>query len=550
MTAPGINSDTPHGIAETSPLEERAARQKMSELNENHKIVFNAGTNAGVMLAKVAVVFIASPILVHGLEDARYGVWMFVSSITAYLFLSDFGVKSAVIRYVARYDGLGDSDGINRIVNSSLALLSCVGAIIVVGILAAAYFWNTPLRVPAEMAEETRWFLVLQGILVAILLPASVPNAVLAGLSRFPARNAISTASLILRHAMLVGAVLLGGNLVAVGLVLILNCTFDYCMTYWMARRYLPQLRLSTRFIDRETSRILFSYGGNMFVGDLAFMLIGQSAPLIIGAFLSSECVTYFSVGGSLKDYSLSILATVILVLTPAVSKWQAMGNEASIRVAFVHATKYALYFTAPLEIGLLLFGHPFLSLWMGREYADAGYATLAILSVPLLLCAVGLVASRVLQGLGNVRALAIISVIQALITVVLGIAFVGPLGIDGVAAGVSLAMVLCAPATAYLACRRVRVSFPYLLGRASAGPILASSAATAIWCLANQWIPIDNWFAFFGVGILGVIPFSIVLLILEPDVRRTSGIAARKCAGLLLAARRAPAIWLGYGKD
>ena len=39
------------------------------------------------------------------------------------------------------------------------------------------------------------------GIQVAVLLPISVPQAVLAGLGRFPLRNALSVISLLLRHA-------------------------------------------------------------------------------------------------------------------------------------------------------------------------------------------------------------------------------------------------------------------------------------------------------------------------------------------------------------
>ena len=515
------------------------------------QVVINAASNAGVMVIKALLAFVVSPILVHGLGDKRYGVWMFISSITAYLALGDFGVKSAIVRFVGRYDGLNDREGINRVVNTSSTILTCAAAIILAVIFSAAYFGRLPASVGPAMAQEARWFFVLSGITVAFLLKVSVPQAMLAGLGRFPLRNGLSIVSMLLRNVALVAVAWHGGTLFAVGVVLLANVLIDYGLLSWAARHSFPQLACSYRYVDRAMLRTVCGYGTHVFASDIAHLVIGQSAPLIIGMCLvSAESVTYFSLGSSLNDYATSILAMVVFVLIPAVSKWQAAGEHGEVRSLYIHATRYAMYFIAPIQLGLLVFGYPFLTLWMGRRYADASYMPLVIISMPLVLSAGGMVAARVLLGLGRVRPLAIITLVQAALTVALSMTLAHPFGLEGVALGVALAVAFTAPAMTILTCRCVKVGFFALLWETLWRPLSATALAGMVWIAARQWLPIDNWFAFFGVGILGMAAYSLVVVGLERDLRTMGGAAAGKCAGLVSTLWRSLVLWRGIPKD
>ncbi len=80
------------------------------------------------------------------------------------------------------------------------------------------------------------------------------------------------------------------------------------------------------------------------------------------------------------------------------------------------------------------------------------------------------------------------------------------------------------------LMCRYVEVNPLSLLAQASWGPLLATAAASAAWIAAvawlpNQWQPARSWIAFAGVGLLGAVPYAVVVLLLERDcaARRAS---------------------------
>ncbi len=518
----------------------------MPEQNEKRQIAINGAANASHMAVKVVVMFFVTPILVHGLGDVRYGVWMFVSSIIAYLALGNFGVNKAVVRFVAKFDGLNDHQRISRVFTTSSALLACVSACILAVTISMAFIWRRPFGVTDELAGEAWALLFLLACTLAVSLTLGVSKGVLAGLGRFPALNGIRTMSLLLRNGLLVGAVWCGGGLEAVGAIILGVCVFESGCGIVAARRYFPQLVFSRRYVDWETVRAIGSYGSNMFIGSIAFLVISQSAFLVIGAFLSAESITYYSIGVSLKDQALTVLAVVLAVLTPAVSKWEAIGDYAAIRRLFVVATRYGMFMVVPVELGLLILGRPFLALWMGPQYADTSYMTLVVVSVPMFLFVSQMVGARILEGVGKVRPLAIISVAQAVVTVILAVVLVRPFGIEGVALAVSLPLAISSCAVTVLVCRYVQVNLVELLRRSFLIPLSASAVAGLVWLLATQWYPVSSWGAFFGIGILGMIPYSIIVATVEPRFRYVVVGAVRRFAAWLSPVWRATAKWLG----
>jgi hypothetical protein len=68
----------------------------------------------------------------------------------------------------------------------------------------------------------------------------------------------------------------------------------------------------------------------------------------------------------------------------------------------------------------------------IGIRHARLSYPTLAILSVPLFLALSQSVGGRILYGIGRLRWFTVISIAQAVVNLLLSIALIGPLGIEG----------------------------------------------------------------------------------------------------------------------
>ena len=170
-------------------------------------------------------------------------------------------------------------------------------------------------------------------------------------------------------------------------------------------RRSLPCLRLSSRFVRRATFSQIWSYSINVFIGKIAWLFVSQSRPIIIGGFLNAAAITYFGIGSSLIDRAADGMLQLVAVLTPTVSKWDARGERSAIVAVLLRGTRYVLYMAIPIEAGLLIFGHDFLALWMGAEYAKACYGIMTVLSIPMFLVVSHAIPARMLEGIGRVRA-------------------------------------------------------------------------------------------------------------------------------------------------
>ena len=70
-------------------------------------------------------------------------------------------------------------------------------------------------------------------------------------------------------------------------------------------------------------------------------------------------------------------------VLTPTFSAMDARGDNEGIRRLLIRGSRYVLWAVLPLQVGLIVLGKPFLTLWMGARYADSSYPTLVILALP-----------------------------------------------------------------------------------------------------------------------------------------------------------------------
>ncbi len=487
---------------------------------EKRRILINVAANWLGFAGAAVIAFFMAPILVHGLGDARYGIWALVGSVLAYVTLADLGIGASVVRFVARFEGLRDQESINRVFSTSVALFALIGLFALAVTLVLAFLWPRPLGVPAELAHDTRWMLVLLGINLAMGFPLGVYGAVLFGLARFPMKTAIRIGGMLVRNGLFLVVLQAGGGLPAIGMVITACSLLEHACAAWASYHYLPGLRFSLRLVDRGTFRIIRGYSIYVFIVQIASRIGSQSSAIIICAFLSPESITFFALASTLVGYGREAFVALLGVITPTISKWEAQGNASAIHGAFLTGTRCVLFLALPVQLGLILFGHPFLSLWMGPRYAELSYWALVILAMQLGPLSAHTVAARILYGLGRIRLFSALSIVQALITLGCSVALVRPFGIEGVALATTAPMIALAFATIALLCSEIHVSLLTWFLRSCVAPTLASTLLAITWATLLWWSPPTTWLALVAIGAAGMIPYGALVIAIEPQLR------------------------------
>ena len=119
----------------------------------------------------IVVTFFMTPILVDGLGDDRYGIWVFVESIIQYLALLDLGITAAVVKYVAKFNATQDKEEVNRVYSSSIAIFSALG--LLVGLTTAIYvLWGgLPRSIDSALAFDARIMIACLGLTWQLACP-------------------------------------------------------------------------------------------------------------------------------------------------------------------------------------------------------------------------------------------------------------------------------------------------------------------------------------------------------------------------------------------
>ncbi|HEV3235491.1 MAG TPA: polysaccharide biosynthesis C-terminal domain-containing protein [Gemmataceae bacterium] len=484
--------------------------------NVRSQIIVNAVANWLGFAAQLIVAFFLAPILVHALGDERNGIWSLVESILAYLMLFDLGVAVSVVRYVARFEATGDWDKLNRIFSTSLVIFAAAGALAMLVALGLAFPFVQLLSIAGELRNEARWMLLLLGVNLAIGLPLSVFPCVLDGLSRYPVKTMLRTTVLIIRSILFVVILNRGGGLIGLAWA-ISGCNLaEHLLMGLAAWWYLPSLRFSIRLVDRATFKTIRGYSLDAFLALIAGRVSFQTDALVIGLFQPARFITFFAIAARLVEYAKNAVRAFTSVLVPTVSSLEALGELEKIRKVIVVGTRYVLWIIIPVEAGLLFLGKPFLALWMGHRYVSLCYPTLAILTVPLGLAMAQSVAARVLYGMGQLRWFARAVIAEAVVNLLLSLALVGPLGIEGVALGTSIPNVINNLLILGYVCRVVGLEYSFYLRRAWLVPTLWGVVLAFGWWTTEALIPTRTWTSLLATGFSGLSAFWAIAGISE----------------------------------
>lgn len=484
----------------------------------SHKrLLTNAAVNTLAFLAQLAVSFLMAPITIAALGDERYGAWSFIESFLAYMLLFDLGIAASLVRFVPRFVASEDRQALNRTYSACLMFFMAVGiAAAVIGwavLVAGLDFW---LKVPPDLKSEVGRVAIVVVLQFALSLPLSVFPAMLDGLHAFVAKSLTRTTFLLSRIPALLLAFHSESPLLNMVYVLAAANLFESIVLAWLVYRRLPGLRFTPRDVDRATIRAVSGYSADAFIAMLAGRLAFQTDAFVIGRRLSLAAIGYFAIANRLVDLAKTILRSATTTLTPAISASEARGDLDAVRAFVLHGTRLSLYIVLPIQCGLFLFGRPFLSLWLGAEYADASTTALWILNIPLCLTIAQSVGSRVLYGIGRIRLFSRVTLLEGLVNVVLSTALVGRFGIEGVAWGTTIPHIACCLFVIGYVNRLLGLSLERYVRKAWASPLLAVVVPLAAWWPMQAQFDVWTWPTLIACGAGGMLPYVLIVAILE----------------------------------
>ncbi len=127
------------------------------------EIIKNVGSSWFSLGLNILVGIFLSPFILHRLGDSAYGIWVLIFSITGYYGLFDLGIRSSVVRYVSKFTATGESERLNRLVNTSLWSYTLIGAVAMLITFVGSSYVDSIFKIPSEFLTTARWLFLHGG---------------------------------------------------------------------------------------------------------------------------------------------------------------------------------------------------------------------------------------------------------------------------------------------------------------------------------------------------------------------------------------------------
>jgi O-antigen/teichoic acid export membrane protein len=475
--------------------------------SEKTGMVKNVSSSWLMLAVNVGTGIVISPYILHKLGDDAFGLWVLIFAVTGYYGLFDFGIRSSIVRFVAKFHATGEHEEMNRLVSTGLFSYSIVGVFLVCLTAVGSLLLNRVFHILPGYMHTAKLLFWMVGVALALGFPLGVFGGVLEGLQKFYLLNFVNIVITLFRATLIIIALKRGQGLLTVAFITVI---FPIVNQLWNAANVfrLERLRLGLHNVNRQTFRQMFNYGSITFTIAVADKLRFKTDALVIGSFLSAGAITQFAIPSRIVEYSTQLVDSLAQIFMPMSSHHDAKGDFVRLRSVFIAGNRACALIMFPVCAGLILLGKSVIQIWMGARYVAASYPVLLVILIPVTLRMSQAASGRVLFGMARHKTLAMVTLAEGVANLFLSILLVRHYGVIGDALGTAIPLTCtCIFFLPFHLGKILQVSVWTFLTRAYKAPLLMSVPLIVVLLLLRRWfVPHTLIQLAFQVGVAGAV--------------------------------------------
>ena len=415
---------------------------------ERHRRAMLASSASAVAKAvRVLTTFASVPLAIGYLGAERYGLWLTISSVAAFLTFADLGLGNGLLNAVSDAAGRDDHDASARAVSSAFFMLLGVAALFALGGMIAypLVAWERVFNVtsPLAVAEAGPSVAVFVACFL-VSMPLGIVERVQLGLQEGFVNSLWEGLGSVIGLAGVVIAIHLrlslpwlvfamaGGPVVA----LLLNAW----VLFWRQRRW---LRPSPSRYSRDAAGRMLRLGVLFLVLQVVSAVAFFSDNLVAAHVLGAASVTQYAVPRRMFDAVAMVVAMYVTPLWPAYGEAISRGDVPWVRRTLVRSTARMALFALGCGVVLVAFGRPILHLWVG-PLVTPPLSLLAGFAAWTVLASAGSAVAAFLNGAGRLRFQVVTAVAMGIAALTLKILLARSVGLSGIIWGTVAAYTAC----------------------------------------------------------------------------------------------------------
>jgi len=368
----------------------------------------------------------------------RYGEWLMLTAIPAYLAMSDGGFTQTSCRDIAIRAGAGDQEGALAVYQSTWALLILLT--LVVGFSAAIFSLLVPLNQMLKFTvmtrQETAIVFLLLVFHIMLGFQGGLFNAGYWASGQYPKGMFITSLTRLLEFGGMALAIIFTGGPIQVASSYILGRMVGTILMWWGQRRVTPWLSLGFHYASIKEIRRLMTPSLATLGFPLGNAVNNEGMRLLIGLVLGPSAVAVFSPLRTLSNVVIQPQSIVYQLTEPEISSAYGKGQETLFKRLYNKACQITLWVLLAASIIAIPVCYWILPVWTsGKVVMD--WPTFLLLLVDVLIYGFWGTVTLPVRATNQHKWLALVFVLDY-VPISLALTYLGSkiFGISGVAGG------------------------------------------------------------------------------------------------------------------
>lgn len=453
---------------------------------------------------------IYTPWMINSIGRADFGLYTLAMSVIS-LFVFDFGLSSAVTRFIAKYIVEDNQKKINDFLGLVCRMYFSIDIVLL--LLLTILFFFIPTIYQELTPEEIEKFKIIY-IFAALYSVLSFPfipiNGVLTAREKFIQLRICDILQKIMIVIAMSACLFLGYGLYALVLVNALSGILSIILKLYFIKKSTIQA-ISWKYFNKAEFRNILGYSGWVTVIALSQRCVFNLAPSILGVLSGSTAIAILGIAITLEGYTFTFASALNGMFLPRVLRIVAK-EDGNVLPLMIKVGRLQIYIISLLVFGIICFGKEFIHLWIGDEFKESYLAAVLIIA-PSLLHLPQDIGMQTVYAKNEVKRLSIIYVWMGIIILVLAALLAPKLGALGICISIFIAYLIRTVGMDVLFYKRLKIDIIAFFKHTYIKILPALSIIFVIGILISNFLPLQGMAGFVLKIVTFVFAYSLIIV-------------------------------------
>lgn len=449
-----------------------------------------------------------TPWMINTIGKADYGLFTLAMSVIS-LFVFDFGLASAITRFVSKFLAEGRQDKVDSLLGLVFKLY-LIGDLLILSSLVVIYFFLPSIYqglTPEEMVSFKLVY-IIASMFSVVSFPFLPLNGIITSYEKFIQLKACDLIHKLIIIGLMTACLLLGGGLFS---LVIVNSVAGIIIII-LKVGVLGKTRISAiqwRYWDKALYKSVLSFSVWVTVIQLAQRCIFNIAPSILAAFATSTAITILGIAICLEGYTFSFASAINGMFLPRVSRMLTNDNKQELLDLMTRVGRIQIYIIGLLCIGFICVGREFIQLWLGEGYEEV-YPCALMIILPSFLQLPQEIGNTSVVAAGKVKQQAYAFMLMAAMNLLLAYPMTKYWGVEGLCCSIMIAYLVRTLTMDYIFYKHIQINV-FKFFRNSYLRILPSIALSIVLSLVLfEFLEAGGWYGFILKTLLCVLIYLL----------------------------------------